>query len=125
MGPGSNAGGCVCLFPRIVCKYLQEDLADRYDVIHLHSSSLHLLDRIVDVAPQKCIEMTSTRGGGVSGCSRFSKWCSHGKKLIVRKLDLGDWELLRKEISPRGLLQIVIDEPEEAKRLRDFFRPWL
>jgi 5-methyltetrahydrofolate--homocysteine methyltransferase len=119
--------------PELYVKYLQEEdrriaSAFPYDVIHLHSSSLHLLDRIADVAPQKCIEINKDQGGwGVSRMLPLFKMVqSRGKKLIVRgKLDLADLESLRKELSPRGLyLQIVIDKPEEAKRLRDFFRPW-
>jgi len=49
-----------------------------------------------------------------------------GKKLIIRgKLDQADLDLLRKELSPRGLyLQGVIDNPGEAPRFRSFFQPW-
>jgi uncharacterized protein YcgL (UPF0745 family) len=52
--------------------------------------------------------------------------CSMGKKLIIRgKLDQADLDLLRKELSPRGLyLQVVIDNPGEAPRFRSFFQPW-
>ena len=119
--------------PELYVKYLQEEdrriaSAFPYDVIHLHSSSLHLLDRFVDIGAQKCIEINKDQGGwGVPRMLPLFKMVqSRGKKLIVRgKLDLADLELLRKELSPRGLyLQIVIDKPEEAKRLRDFFRPW-
>jgi len=50
-----------------------------YDVLHLHSSSLHLLDRFVDVEPQKCIEINKDRGDGeCPACSLFSKWSSRG-----------------------------------------------
>ena len=120
--------------PDLYVKYLQEEdrriaSAFPYDVIHLHSSSLHLLDRFVDVAPQKCIEINKDQGGwGVPRMLPLFKMVqSRGKKLIVRgKLDLADLESLRRELSPRGLyLQIVIDKPEEAKELRDFFRPWV
>ena len=119
--------------PDLYVKYLQEEdrriaSAFPYDVIHLHSSSLHLLDRFVDIEPQKCIEINKDQGGwGVPRMLPLFKMVqSRGKKLIVRgKLDLADLELLRKELSPRGLyLQIVIDKPEEAPRFRSFFRPW-
>jgi hypothetical protein len=87
-----------------------------------------LLDRFVDIEPQKSFEINKDQGGwGVSCMLPLLKMVqSRGKKLIVRgKLDLADLELLRKELSPRGLyLQIVIDKPEEAKRFQDFFRPW-
>ncbi len=120
--------------PDLYVKYLQEEdrriaSAFPYDVIHLHSSSLHLLDRFVEIEAQKCLEINKDQGGwGVDRMLPLFKMVqSRGKKLIVRgKLDLADLELLRKELSPRGLyLQIVIDKPEEAKRFQDFFRPWV
>jgi hypothetical protein len=119
--------------PDLYVKYLQEEdrriaSAFPYDVIHLHSSSLHLLDRFADVEPQKCIEINKDQGGW--GVPRmiplFQRMQSRGKRLIVRgKLDLADLESLRQALSPRGLyLQVVIDKPEEAKGFQDFFRPW-
>jgi 5-methyltetrahydrofolate--homocysteine methyltransferase len=119
--------------PALYVEFLQEEdrriaSAFPYDVIHLHSSSLHLLDRFVDIEPQKCLEINKDQGGwGVDRMLPLFKMVqSRGKRLIIRgKLDLEDLELLRKELSPRGLyLQIVIDKPEEAKQLKDFFRPW-
>jgi hypothetical protein len=120
--------------PDLYVKYLQEEgrriaSAFPYDVIHLHSSSLHLLDRFVDVEPQKCFEINKDQGGwGVARMLPLFKMVqSRGKRLIVRgKLDLADLESLRKELSPLGLyLQIVIDKPEEAKQFKDFFSPWV
>jgi hypothetical protein len=50
-----------------------------YQVIHLHSSSLHLLNRFVDIEPLKCIEINKDQGDGeCPGCSPFSKWSSRG-----------------------------------------------
>jgi len=119
--------------PNLYVQYLQEE--DRriaasfpYDVLHLHSSSLHLLDRFVDVEPQKCIEINKDQGGW--GVPRmlplFKSVQSRGRKLMIRgKLDQADLNLLRKELSPRGLfLQFVLDQPEEAKQFNDFFLPW-
>jgi hypothetical protein len=119
--------------PDLYVKCLQEEdrriaSAFPHDVIHLHSSSLHLLDRFVDVEPQKCIEINKDQGGW--GVDRmlplFQMVQSRGKRLIVRgKLDLADLKILRQGLSPRGLyLQVVIDKPEEAKGFRDYFRPW-
>ena len=119
--------------PDLYVKYLQEEdrriaSAFPYDVLHLHSSSLHLLDRFVDIEAQKCFEINKDQGGwGVDRMLPLFKMVqSRGKKLIVRgKLDLADLELLREELSPRGLyLQVVIDKPEEAPRFRSFFQPW-
>ncbi|HSR11788.1 MAG TPA: hypothetical protein VLS90_10120 [Thermodesulfobacteriota bacterium] len=119
--------------PDLYVKYLQEEdrriaAAFPYDVIHLHSSSLHLLDKFVDVEPQKCIEINKDQGGwSVARMLPLLKMVQErGKRLIVRgKLDVQDLADMRKELSPRGLyLQIVIDTPGEAKHLREFFRPW-
>jgi len=119
--------------PDLYVKCLQEEdrriaSAFPYDVIHLHSSSLHLLDRFVDIEPQKCFEINKDQGGwGVARMVPLFKMVqSRGKKLIIRgKLDQADFDLLRKDLSPRGLyLQVVIDKPEEAPRFRRFFQPW-
>jgi len=119
--------------PDLYVKYLQEEdrriaAAFPYDVLHLHSSSLHLLDRFVDIEPQKCFEINKDQGGwGVPRMLPLFKMVqSRGKKLIIRgKLDQADWEVLREELSPRGLfLQIVIDKPEETKQFKDLFHPW-
>ena len=118
--------------PGLYVKHLQEEdrriaAAFPYDVLHLHSSSLHLLDRFVDIEPQKCLEINKDQGGW--GVDRmlplFKRVQSRGKKLIVRgKLDQADLDLLREGLSPRGLfLQIVIDQPEEARQFKDLFHP--
>jgi len=51
---------------------------------------------------------------------------SRGKKLIIRgKLDLADLNLIRKELSPRGLfLQIVIDKTRGSEATEGIFPPW-
>jgi hypothetical protein len=119
--------------PPVYVKHLQEE--DRriaasfpYDVIHLHSSSLHLLDRFVDVEPQKCIEINKDQGGwGVARMLPLFKMVqARGKKLIIRgKLDGEDLAVLRQGLSPNGLyLQVVVETPEEVKKFGEFFRPW-
>jgi hypothetical protein len=82
-----------------------------YSVIHLHSTSLFLLDAILNVESLKCIQINKDAGGlEVSGMLPFFK--------KVR-------ELLRRELSPNGLyLQIVVENPAETKRFREFFQPW-
>lgn len=99
-----------------------------YSVIHLHSSSLFLLDAILNVESLKCIQINKDVGGmEVSGMLPFFKKVQQcGKRLLIRgKLDHGDLTLLRSELSPNGLyLQIVVESPAETKRFREFFQPW-
>jgi hypothetical protein len=49
------------------------------------------------------------------------------RSLMIRgKLDLDDLKLLRTHLSPDGLyLQIVVETAAEARRLREFFAPWV
>lgn len=119
--------------PDLYAKYLRgEDqrlaASFPYNVIHLHSSSLPLLDRIVEVEALKCIQINKDQGGwGVPKMLPLFKMVQkRGKKLLIRgKLDGEDSALIRKELSPNGLyLQIVIDSPSEAKQFREFFQPW-
>ncbi len=99
-----------------------------YNVIHLHSSSLLLLDRIVEVEALKCIQINKDQGGwGVPKMLPLLKMVQKkGKRLLIRgKLDREDLARLRKELSPDGLyLQIVIDSPSETKQFAEFFQPW-
>jgi hypothetical protein len=119
--------------PDLYVKYLREE--DRrvassfpYNMIHLHSSSLLLLDRIVEVEALKCIQINKDQGGwGVPKMLPLFKMVQRkGKRLLIRgKLDREDLAHLRRELSPDGLyLQIVIDSPSEAKQFQEFFQPW-
>ncbi len=119
--------------PDLYMKYLQgEDQrvasSFPYNVIHLHSSSLLLLDRIVEIEAITCIQINKDQGGwGVPKMLPLFKMVQRrGKRLLVRgKLDREDLAQLRKELSPNGLyLQIVIDSPSETKQLAEFFQPW-
>jgi 5-methyltetrahydrofolate--homocysteine methyltransferase len=99
-----------------------------YNVIHLHSSSLLLLDRIVEVEALKCIQTNKDQGGwGVPKMLPLLKTVQRkGKRLLIRgKLEPEDLAHLRKGLSPNGLyLQIVIDSPAESKQFQEFFQSW-
>ena len=121
------------LSPDLYRKYLQAEdrrMADAfpYQVIHLHSSSLHLLDRFAEIESLRCIEINKDQGGW--GVPRmiplFQEVQARGKSLIVRgKLDTEDLAALRQGLSPDGLyLQIVVETPQEAGKFKEFFRPW-
>jgi len=121
------------LSPDLYRKYLQAEdrrMADAfpYQVIHLHSSSLHLLGRFLEIESLRCIEINKDQGGW--GVPRmiplFQEVQARGKSLIVRgKLDTEDLAALRQGLSPDGLyLQIVVETPQEAGKFKEFFRPW-
>lgn len=125
--------GSAFLSPALYAKHLQDEDERQassfpYNVIHLHSSSLFLLDVILDVESLKCIQINKDVGGmDVSGMLPFfEKVQDRAKRLLIRgKLDQDDLKLLRSRLSPNGLyLQIVVESPAEAKRLREFFQPW-
>jgi len=100
-----------------------------FSAIHLHTSSLFLLDRILRVEPLTCIQINKDAGDvEVSEMLPFLKMVqSRDKTLLVRgKLNREDLKILRQELSPRGLyLQIVVETPDETGSLRDFFNPWV
>ena len=119
--------------PNLYTRYLQTEderqaLAFPYSVIHLHSSSLFLLDRILRIESLKCIQINKDAGDvKISEMLPFLKMVQpRGKMLLIRgKLDQEDLKILRQELPPRGLyLQIVVESPEETRSLRDFFTPW-
>lgn len=106
----------------------RQALAFSFSAIHLHTSSLFLLDRILRIEPLTCIQINKDAGDvKVSEMLSFLKRVqSRDKTLLVRgKLDREDMKILRQGLSPRGLyLQIVVETPDEARSLRDFFTPW-
>jgi hypothetical protein len=119
--------------PGLYEKLLQEEdrrqaAAFPYSLIHLHSSSLFILDRILNVEPILCFQINKDAAAAIpEEIPYFRSVQEKGKKLLIRgKLDLSDLALLRQNLSPRGLyLQIVVDSPEEIQRLREFFKPWV
>jgi hypothetical protein len=125
--------GSAFFSPALYVKHLQEEDARQasyfpYSAMHLHSSSLFLLDRILDIEPLKCIQINKDVGGAeIQKMLPFFKMVQgRGKRLLIRgKLDHDDLNLLRRELIPKGLyLQIVVEGPVETQRFREFFRPW-
>jgi hypothetical protein len=99
-----------------------------YSLVHLHSSSLHLLDRILDVEPMNCIQINKDAGGTEIEWELpyFKRVQNRGRRLLIRgKLSRGDLALLRQNLSARGLfVQSVVETPEETEALQEFFEPW-
>jgi hypothetical protein len=95
--------------------------------IHLHSSSLFLLDRILEIEALRCIQINKDVGNAAIAemLPYFRLVQARGRCLLIRgALDCSDLELLRRHLSPDGLyLQIVIGAAEDV-HLRDFFTPW-
>ena len=119
--------------PDLYTRCLQKEderqaLAFPYSVIHLHTSSLFLLDRILRIEPLTCIQFNKDTGDVKSSemLPFLKKVQPRGKTLLIRgQLDRDDLRSLRKELSPQGLyLQIVVENPEEVRSLQDFFNPW-
>jgi hypothetical protein len=98
-----------------------------YSAIHLHSSSLFLLDRILDVDALGCIQINKDVGNAaIAEMMPFLRMVqARNRSLLIRgKLDLDDLALLRGNLSPDGLyLQIVVETAAETGRLREFFTP--
>jgi hypothetical protein len=105
-------------------------MAEAYPVsaIHLHSSSLFLLDRILDIQALRCIQINKDVGNAAVAemLPFFQMVQSRGRSLLIRgALDHADLALLRKHLSPEGLyLQIVVRTAEDARQLGAFFTPW-
>jgi hypothetical protein len=96
--------------------------------IHLHSSSLHLLEEILDVGALGCIQINKDVGNVTIAemLGSFRKVQAGGRCLLIRgKLTPEDVALLRDTLSPDGLyLQIVAETAEESRRRTDCLAPW-
>ena len=99
-----------------------------FAAIHLHSSSLFLLDRILDIEALGCIQINKDVGNTVvAEMIPFLQMVqARRRSLLLRgKLDLVDLALLRANLSPEGLyLQVVVDKAEDTRKLGAFFAPW-
>jgi hypothetical protein len=119
--------------PGLYEKLLQEEdrrqaSAFPYSLIHLHSSSLFLLDRILDVKEIDCFQINKDAAAAIPEEIPYFKMVQKkGRRLLIRgKLTLEDLALLRKSLSPRGLyLQTVVETPKEIQGLKEFFKPWI
>jgi hypothetical protein len=99
-----------------------------YSAIHLHSSSLFLLERILDVEALGCIQINKDVGNAAIAemMPCFQMVQERKRSLLIRgKLDMGDLTLLRTHLSPNGLyLQIVVENAEDTQALREVLSPW-
>ncbi|NMB17801.1 MAG: hypothetical protein GX980_11935 [Firmicutes bacterium] len=99
-----------------------------FSLIHLHSSSLFLLEDILAIDELRVIQINKDVGGmPVPQMMPYLKMVQDaGKCLIVRgSLNHEDLSLFRKHLVPTGLyLQTVIDRPEDAGQYGEFLQDW-
>lgn len=111
-------------------KPLDERLVDvaAYNLIHLHASSLFLIDQFLSVPNIRAFQVTKDPGG-----TRLSdmipalvKIQQAGKPLIVKgQFDDADLNLLKCDLSVRGLcIQPVVGGLSEAEKLLTILRNW-
>ncbi len=99
------------------------EVCDKYDYtgVHLHSSSFHMLDEILEVEKLKVVEINKDVGGlSVSEMlDTFKKVQNAGKRLIIWG-DLTTYEikLVRDALQPKGLMfNIIAPTVEYAKEV--------
>ncbi len=92
-----------------------------YSLIHLHSSSLFLLDDFLDIAEIGVFQIN--RDVGEMGLPELVPYLKRiqkaGRRIFLRgPLDAEDFRLVAKELSPTGLMvQSVVANTEEARAL--------
>jgi len=111
-------------------KPLDEKLAEvaPYNLIHLHSSSLFLIDRFLEIAHIKAFQVTKDPGGTQLSdmMPALQKIQRAGKPLIVKgQFDQADLEQIRNQLSVRGLcIQPVVGSHYEANEILTSLRNW-
>lgn len=100
-----------------------------YSGMHLHATSLFLVDWMLEIDSLACIQINKDQGSWEieEMLPYFKKVQNLGKKLMIRGKFLDhDIQLLRENLSPAGLyLQIVIEDSAEARLFDGCFRPWV
>jgi hypothetical protein len=109
--------------PKLYVKFLKpldQRLAGiaEYSLIHLHSSSLFLIERFLEVEQLRLFQVTKDEGTASlpQMLPNLKKIQSAGRPLIVKgRFDASDFQLLREELSPCGLcIQPVVSSVKEA-----------
>jgi hypothetical protein len=104
---------------------LDETLANitPYNLIHLHASSLFLIDRFLQVKNIKVFQVTKDPGGIKMSemMPALQKIQEAGKPLIVKgQFDEADLDLMKNQLSVQGLcIQPVVGKLSEAGTLLD------
>jgi hypothetical protein len=115
---------------RTFLKPLDERLAglSHYTLIHLHSSSLFLIDFFLEVAQIRAFQISKDAGGVLLSdmIPALRKIQHAGKPLIVKgQFDETDLDLIKQQLSLRGLcIQPVVKGIAEAQKLLPRLRKW-
>jgi hypothetical protein len=104
-------------------KAMDERLADLtpYNLIHLHSSSLFLIDQFLEISNIKAFQVTKDPGGATlsSMIPALQKIQEASKPLIVKgQFDQVDLNMIRDQLSVKGLcIQPVVGSHSEARQM--------
>lgn len=94
-----------------------------FSLIHLHTSSLFLLDLFLEIEELKAIEVSLDEGGArcEDVVDSLKKIQNAGKCLVIKGvMDKQSTSLVREKLSIRGIcLQAVVSNLDEAKKLQD------
>jgi hypothetical protein len=101
----------------------------KYNSVHLHSSSFHVLDDMLSINRLRSIEINKDVGGLTvqEMVPAFNKVLNAGKKLILwGMLDKDDLMIIRRDVDwKRGVfLCIVTDSVEQAEELLEIVCAW-
>jgi hypothetical protein len=114
------------LSPRLYRDYIRpidQRIADSFECafMHLHATSMFVLDQILEIESLRCLEINNDVGGPpVAEMARhFSKVQRAGRSLLIRgSFTPDEMRLLMDTIEPRGLyLYIMVREPAEIDAL--------
>jgi hypothetical protein len=112
-------------------KPLDERLAavTPYNLIHLHASSLFLIDQFLTIPNIRAFQVTKDPGGTrlPDMMSAMLKIQEAGKPLIVKgRFDDADLNLMKSDLSGRGLcIQPVVGGLSEAEKMLTILRNWV
>jgi hypothetical protein len=92
-----------------------------YPYIHLHSTQLHTLDRLLAMDDLPAIEFTPDHGASIPDLIPTIARIQARKPVIVHAfLSAAEMEMIIDQVSPEGLCVISrTNSPDEARRLRD------
>ncbi len=95
-----------------------------YPYIHLHSTQLHTLDRLLEMEDLVAIELTPDHGASIPELIPTMAKIQANKPLIVHAFfSAEEMRMIVDRLPPEGLCVIGrADTPDEARRLRDAVR---
>ena len=108
-------------FLQPVDRYLAESRANAF--VHLHSTSMFILDAFLEIEPLRCFEINNDAAGGLPLAEMvpyFRMVQGAERSLLIRgSLTPDDARLLMGSLDPRGLyLLVVVKDVREAESLR-------